>query len=153
MTDPTSAAGPAWPASSTRYKVGVAIALAAAAGALLLAVTRTNTDNDDPVHVSARPEVIERLIPFNGASILRQQELGVDLGPGYEGTLIINGVEVPADEQRLVPEQNQVFFTPGEGKAIEELPAGTNCVVALVWKSSMGRGAADEQFRWCFEAT
>src|SRR5690606_21726220 len=61
MTDPTSAAGPAWPASSTRYKVGVAIALAAAAGALLLAVTRTNTDNDDPVHVSARPEVIERL--------------------------------------------------------------------------------------------
>ncbi|MDQ2649385.1 MAG: hypothetical protein M3Z03_07515 [Actinomycetota bacterium] len=153
MSEPTEASGPAWPASSTRYKIGVAVALAAAAGAFYLAASRTETDRDDPVEVTSRPDVVERLIPFSGASILRQQELGVDLAPGYEGTLFINGIEIPADEQRRVPEQNAVYFTPGEGKTVEELQAGPNCVVAVAWKSSTGRGVADEPFRWCFDAT
>jgi hypothetical protein len=155
MSEPTepTADGPAWPGSSTRYKVVVAIALAVAAGAMYLAISRTNTDPDEPVHVASRPDVVEHLIPLNGAEIQRQQEIGVDLAPGYEGTLVVNGTEIPMDEERLVPEQNQVFFTAGEGKAIEELPAGTNCVVAIAWKSQNGRGPSDEQFRWCFEVT
>jgi hypothetical protein len=153
MSEPTTDAQPPWPGSSARYKVAVAAAVAVAAGALYLAVSRTSTDPDEPVNVSARPDVVERLIPFNGAEILRQQELGIDLAPGYEGTLVINGTEIPAEEQRLVPEQNQVYFTPGDGKVIEELPGGTTCVVAIAWKSSNGRGPADEQFRWCFEVT
>jgi hypothetical protein len=144
---------PEWPAASTRYKVGVIVAVAIAAGAMWLAISRTNTDPDEPVHVASRPDVVEHLIPFNGASIQRQQEIGVDLAPGYEGTLVVDGQEIPADEQRIVPEQNQVFFTAGEGKTVEELPAGTNCVVAIAWKSQNGRGPADEQFRWCFEVT
>ena len=121
---------------------------------MYLAVTRTERGaTTSRSRVASRPDVVEHLIPFNGAAVLRQAELGIDLAPGYEGTLVVNGMEIPAEEQRLVPEQNQVFFTPGEGKVIEELPGGTTCVVAIVWKSSEGRGPQDEPFRWCFEVT
>ena len=56
--------------------------------------------------------------------MLRQAELGIDLAPGYDGTLAVNGVDIPVEDQRRVPEQNEVFFTPGEGKAVEQLLAG-----------------------------
>jgi hypothetical protein len=63
-------------------------------------------------------------------------------------------VDIPVEDQRRVPEQNQVFFTPGDGKAVEHLVAGPNCVTATVWKAADGPGTAnDRSFSWCFEAT
>ena len=92
-------------------------------------------------------------MPGAGDEVVRQAELGVDLAPGYEGALAVNGVEIPTEELRLVPEQNQVFFTPGEGKAVEQLRAGPNCAEAVMWRASAGRGTADDlSYRWCFEA-
>ena len=86
--------------------------------------------------------------------MLRQAELGIDLAPGYDGTLAVNGIDIPVEDQRRVPEQNQVFFTPSEGKAVEELRAGPNCASATVWKAAEGPGTAnDRTFSWCFEAT
>jgi len=91
--------------------------------------------------------------PGAGDDVIRQAEIGIDLAPGYEGTLVVNGVEIPTDELRLVPAQHQVFFAPGEGKVVERLNAGPNCAMAVVWKSSLGRGTVnDESFTWCFEA-
>jgi hypothetical protein len=47
-----------------------------------------------------------------------------------------------------------VFFAPGDGKVVERLNAGPNCVLAVVWKASIGRGTSrDQSFTWCFEAT
>jgi hypothetical protein len=93
-------------------------------------------------------------VPKPDDEVVRQLELGVDLAPGYDGTLAVNGVEIPVDEQRRVPEQNEVYFTPGEGKSVERLLAGRNCVVATVWKTSDGPGTAnDKTIPWCFEAT
>ena len=95
----------------------------------------------------------ERLIPREGDEVIRQAELGIDLAPGYEGALVLNGVEIPDDELRVVAPQNQVFFTPGEGKAVEALHAGSNCAQAVVWRSSEGRGTAnDRTVTWCFDA-
>ena len=79
--------------------------------------------------------------------MLRQAELGIDLAPGYDGTLAVNGVEIPVEEQRRVPEQNQVFFTPGEGKVVERLLAGPNCATAIVWKAADGPGTAERPDR------
>jgi hypothetical protein len=138
--------------SDTRYRLLIAGALVAAGVALFVAIQSTNTEEDTPPRVAARPEVVEHLFPPNGDQVLRQTELGIDLASGYEGLLIVNGQPIPEDELRRVPEQNQVFFLPGEGTTFPELPGGTNCVTAVVWKSSEGRGAADQTFRWCFEA-
>jgi len=138
--------------SDTRYRALVALALVAAGVALFLGVRSADTGSDEPPIVASRPDVVEHLYPENGDQVLRQTELGIDLAAGYEGTLVVNGQPIPDDEQRRVPEQNQVFFQPGEGTVFPELPAGQNCVTALVWKSSEGRGEADQTFSWCFDA-
>jgi hypothetical protein len=136
-----------------RYRALVAVAVAAALLAIVLGVRATQTGSQDPVSVSGRPEVIEHLIPGAGDEVVQQFQVGIDLAPGYEGALTINGVAIPDDELRIVKQQNQVFFQPGEGKVITELRAGPNCVEATVWRSALGRGADDESFQWCFEAS
>lgn len=139
--------------SEGRYRLLIGVLVVGALAALYAGVRATDTGDDDPVTVSGRPDVVERLIPGEGDEVIRQAELGIDLAPGYEGTLLVNGVEIPDDELRLVPAQNQVFFTPGDGKVVEALQAGPNCALAVVWKSSVGRGTAeDKSFTWCFEA-
>jgi hypothetical protein len=151
--DPTPAP-PSYPPSSLRYRILVAVGLLVAAGALYAAIHLTNTDDAGPVTVTGQPNVVQQLIPGNGSSELRQSELGIDLAPGYDAALIVNGVEIPRRELRVVAAQNQVFFTPGAGKVIEELDGGRTCVVAVVWKSSQGRGTPqDTSVAWCFTVT
>ncbi|MEQ1788292.1 MAG: hypothetical protein ABL966_14665, partial [Acidimicrobiales bacterium] len=114
---------------------------------------RATDTGDGDAGVLGQQGVVEHLVPRGGDEVIRQSELGIDLAPGYEGALELNGIAIPTEELRLVPEQNQVFFTPGDGKAVERLHAGPNCVTASVWKSADGRGTAnDKSFTWCFSA-
>jgi hypothetical protein len=139
--------------SDGRFRLLIIVMVVVAFAALYAGVRATDTGDSDPVSVSGRPDVVEHLVPGAGDEVIRQAELGIDLAPGYEGALVLNGVEIPTDELRLVPEQNQVFFTPAEGKVVERLNAGPNCAMAIVWKASAGRGTADDQsFTWCFDA-
>ncbi len=153
MADPTPHT-PTTPAD-TRYRIFVAVALVVVAVLLYAAVKITNTgeDSDEPASVRAAPDVVEHLVPPQGSQIPRQSEIGIDLAPGYDGTLIVDGVPIPTDQERRVPEQNQIFFTPGKGKVIEELRAGQVCMTAVAWKSSVGRGKDDRSFNWCFGVT
>lgn len=154
MTDPApSAALPPRSPASWRYRAFVAVALVLAAAALAVGVRATQTGGDHPAAVSGRTDVVEQLYPRDGAEVLRQVEIGIDLAPGYAGRLVVNEEPVPEDDLRLVPEQNQVFFLPGPGKVLETLPAGTTCVTAVVWRSADGPGLADLTFRWCFDVT
>jgi hypothetical protein len=139
--------------SDRRYRLLISGLIALAFLALFLGIRATDSGGGRDVSVSGRADVVEELIPRTGDEVLRQAERGIDLAPGYEASLLVNGVEIPTDELRLVPEQNQVFFTPAEGKAVEQLRAGPNCASAVVWKSSLGRGTAnDMSFTWCFDA-
>lgn len=151
MTSP-SPGPPRTPMSNARYRSIVAAALVAAGAALFLGVRAADTDGEDAVEVRSRPDVVEHVFPPNGDQVLRQTEIGIDLAPGHEATLIINGQPIPDEELRKVPEQNQVFFQPGEGTTFPELPGGRSCVAAVVWRSATGPGVADQTFRWCFEA-
>lgn len=154
MTDPSPAdPAPAPRPVSWRYRAFVAVALLVAGAALVVAVQATRTDEDRPAVVNGRADVVEHVYPRNGAEVLRQVEIGIDLAPGHEGRLVVNGEAIPEDELRLVPEQNQVFFLPGPGKALETLPSGTTCVTATVWRSAEGRGTNDVSVRWCFDVT
>ena len=137
------------PMSERRYRALVAALVVAAAVVLVVGILVTDTDErEDP-----QSDAVEHLIPEPNDEVIRQAELGVDLAPGFDGTLVVNGEEIPEEDQRRVPEQNQVFFTPGEGKAVERLLAGPNCVMAVVWKAAQGRGTNDQTVTWCFQAT
>jgi hypothetical protein len=135
-----------------RDRLGVTVALIVAAIALYAGVRATET-GDDEVLVNGQPGVVEQIVPRQGAEALQQSEIGIDLAAGYEAGLILNGTVIPTDELRLVPEQNQVFFAPAPDRTFETLPAGQNCVTAVVWKSSEGRGSSDLSYQWCFDVT
>jgi len=151
VTEPAATPLPAAP-SSLRYRVAMILAVTIAGGALFAGIRATQTGDPDPVTINGRPDVVEHFMPRQGAQALHQTEVGIDLAPGYEGTLLVNGVAIPDDELRIVREQNQVFFLPGPARTFESLPAGRNCIAALVWKSAVGRGGgSDLTFDWCFD--
>ncbi|MEO7430225.1 MAG: hypothetical protein ABIY48_12680 [Acidimicrobiales bacterium] len=153
MSDP-SAVQPSRAPSSLRYQLAVTAAIAVAALALFAGIRATKTGDGGAVLVNGRPDVVEHVVPVEGAEALHQNEIGIDLAPGYEGRLILNGTAIPTDELRIVREQNQVFFEPGVGRTFEALPSGPNCVTAIVWKTADGRGTpSDLSFQWCFDVT
>lgn len=92
---------------------------------------------------------IQRLIPAPGAKILQQDDVGIDMAPGYEASLTLNGVALPLDQTVIVPPINQVTFKPGPGKVFEKLPAGQNCVLATYWETRFGPSVSSTR-TWCF---
>jgi hypothetical protein len=138
--------------SDQRFRLLVAAGIVVAAAMILIAVRITDTDPESATKAAA-PNKIEHVVPVAGSSVLRQSEIGIDLAPGYDADLSIDGVPIPRSQLRLVPEQGQVFFTPGKGKVIEELEAGDTCVDATIWRSSEGKGANDTPVQWCFTVT
>ncbi|MGI9120190.1 MAG: hypothetical protein ACR2G7_08750 [Acidimicrobiales bacterium] len=97
-------------------------------------------------------DAVERLVPSQGSQVLRQTEIGIDLAPEWTAVLLVDGKEIPEDQLRRVDAQNQVFFTPGPGKEIEQLEAGTVSVTAMVWRPVAGETRADaDVVRWTFQ--
>lgn len=107
-------------------------------GLLLVAVglfAFAGTKGAEEVPAASISSAVQFLIPNAGSpSVLRQAEIGIDLHPGWVAVLQINGTEIPDDQYRRVDPENQVFFTPGEGREIEQLPPGKVTVTALVWR-------------------
>ena len=95
--------------------------------------------------------MVENLIPRRDAQVPQQSNVGIDLVTGWDGVLIVNGVNIPEDQLQVTPEIGLIEFTPGEGKAVEALETGQNCVAAVVWKLADGRGVADRTIPWCFD--
>jgi hypothetical protein len=106
----------------------------------------------EPTEPSLIDAAAEQLVPNDGATALRQSEIGIDLAPGWDADLRINGVDVPEDEERRVEGLNQVFFTPGEGRIIEQLAPGQVDVTAVIWRPSEGetRDSGSRTVRWTF---
>jgi hypothetical protein len=106
----------------------------------------------EPEAPSLTDAAVEQLTPAREATALRQSEIGVDLAPGWDADLRINGVDIPEDEERIVPGLNQVFFTPGKGKIIETLEPGDVTVTAIIWRPAQGetRDSGSRVVRWSF---
>jgi hypothetical protein len=92
---------------------------------------------------------IQRLIPTPGAKILQQDIIGIDMAPGYEASLSLNGIPLPLDQTYVVPQTNQVTFKAGPGKVYDTLPAGQNCMIATYWQTAFGPSVSSSR-SWCF---
>lgn len=96
---------------------------------------------------------VEGLTPARDTpTAIRQAEIGIDLVSGYDADLIINGVDIPQDEERNNAPLNQVFFAPGEGKVIEALAPGEVTVTAIIWRPAEGesRESGSREVSWSF---
>jgi hypothetical protein len=94
----------------------------------------------EPEAPSLTDSAVEQLIPARDTpTAIRQAEIGVDLAPGWDADLQINGVDVPEDEERENGAQDQVLFSPGKGKVIEQLAPGPVTVTAYLWRPALGQ--------------
>jgi hypothetical protein len=132
--------------------VAVAV-LALAIGTFVAAYLATSDEGDDELGTSGSAvggEIVEQRIPAPNSQVPQQSTIGIDLLSGWEGTVQLNNVEIPRDQLTLTPELARIEFTPGDGKVVEQLQAGLNCVNAIVWPIAEGREAARE-VPWCFQ--
>jgi hypothetical protein len=134
-------------------RVVVGLLLAAAAGLVVVIANNAVTGSDSVS--STRPASIDRLIPASGSQILRQGQVGVDLAPGYDAYLIVNGVEIrnQASEddpdgltKSLTPEGYTITYAPGPGRRVESLLPDVNRVTAMVWRQEDGPSSASPTY-------
>jgi hypothetical protein len=91
---------------------------------------------------------VEALIPSDDSQILQQATVGIDLAPGYQAELSVNGVPLPLDQVVVERGLNTVTFTPGPGRAYERWPAGETCLTAHLWP--VENPTAVDVRTWCF---
>jgi len=130
----------------------VLLGLAALMGvaAILLALVLADTDDND-VSVTGNAAVDE-LIPPRNAQVLSQENVGIDLAFGYDARLTVNGVQIPREQIRHLPNINRFTFRPDQGKVIESLRAEQNCAQVSYWRQEVGPSDADT-ISWCFTAS
>lgn len=166
MTSPTPAPqGLSYP---TRTKVIIAVVLTVAIAAIVLAYLSTAQDGDGGVSVTGADGLqaegdaggvrngVERTFPRDGAEILGQERIGVDLAPSWTGELVLvaqggEALTLPEDELER-NELNQITYQPGPGRTIERL-SGDYCLVATIWDQVEGREQTQRVENWCFSAT
>ena len=141
---------------------GIALGLALIGFALTTAVTGNEAAN--------LPAAVEELTPvFDALQVPQQATVIADLAGGYEGRLIVDGVEIPTirqdeignidvkpGEQVTVPPgavyeagNATLTFTPGDEQAVENFDAGRHTVTVIYWKILEGPGAA-RSYSWSF---
>ncbi len=119
--------------------------LAVAGGSLYLATTL----HDDSLTAGVRSGVVRSVSPRPGSIQLRQTEVQVELDSTYAAELAINGTAIPDDQLAVIPGLNRISYTPGIGREIEVLPAGSNCAVVR-FRPLAGTSGQPGSYRWCF---
>lgn len=144
-------------------RLGMAAALGAAL--LFVVVTLQNAPHSSNSAEAADDPAVVRRTPDPGSHVVRQSSVGVQLLPGYDGRLTIDGVTIPEDQLDGVvlpgdanydPElgirpntRNRVFFTPGPDKAVDEYRTGEVQVTARFWRIADGESAS-RSISWAF---
>ena len=170
MTDPTTQQNTSF-SYPTRTKIVIVVVLILAVGGFVVAGLSTDTDISDDIAVTGNggtgnetgggqtddPDGVIRTTPRDGAQTLAQQELRLQLSPGWTGELTFvpsSGVALPlpADEVETTA-LNELVYVPDDGRTIERLPSGRNCVNATIWDQVEGREATERRHSWCFDVT
>jgi hypothetical protein len=131
----------------TTRRLAISALLAVAAGALFA----SQAAHHDVKTSAAYPSGIATVYPKPGTpSVERQTVVFVELQPGFDGTLAINGRVIPDDQiDRLSTGNSRLAFSPGPGKEFSQLPPDRNCVVLSYFHTGQTPEKAS-QYSWCF---
>jgi hypothetical protein len=148
--------------------IGMTLITAAALGLIVLGF-RSGVTGDAATTIS--DPAVERVIPHQGDLVLRQSEVGIDLAPGYRGTLIIDGQEIPTFDvtgndqvqpgtvlgriidARFDPGQATVLFSPQVGSTIEAFSPGRHKITALFWRDGVESRDQARSVTWFFSVS
>ena len=93
--------------------------------------------------------IVEQFIPASGLKVLKQDQIGVDLAPGYEAKLALDGVPIPDYQVTKVAALGTYTLNPVVGSDFEALPTGDHCATVTYWRTIDGPQRATSQ-TWCF---
>ena len=93
--------------------------------------------------------IVEQFIPAPGLKVLKQDAVGIDLAPGYEAKLALDGVPIPDYQITKVAALGTYTLNPVVGSDFEALPTGDHCATATYWRTIDGPQRATSQ-TWCF---
>lgn len=97
-------------------------------------------------------DIVEQTIPSEGAEILQQQQIGIQVGNAYRvARLTIDRTLISEANLIRRDELNQVFYQPSEGLEFDQFPPGRVCAVAEVVAAISGEPVRSVE--WCFEVT
>jgi hypothetical protein len=136
----------------TPRRVVITALLTFAVGLLWWATTQ-DADQDRSLRVGRIDSAVEQVVPGNGDAALRQEQIGVDLEPGWTAALAVDGRQIPEDQLRRNDPLNQVFFTPGEGQEIDELAPGPHVASALIWRPATETRDDGRTVTWRFRVS
>ena len=122
--------------------------IAVAVAGMVIAV---NNGRSSPTALTDRDPAIDGLFPTEGAEVLRQSTVGIDLADGYLASLVVNNQSIPDDQIGGDPGLGIFTFTPAQGQVLESLAGGQNCVIATYWQAAEGPETS-QTLRWCFQA-
>lgn len=137
---PPALGKPSYPRWLWALALGVVVVVGGAVAALVLLGEGSDDDTRDAA--------IERFLPDQGDQIFQQAPVGLDLAPGFDGTLALNGVAIPEDQLDKTEALNLVLFTPGPDKEVQQYDEGPNCVIATFWPTSDPQAVTSRS--WCF---
>lgn len=117
------------------------------------------------------PAAIERIEPVKGAvGVPAQTRVFVDLQTGYEGVLVIDGIEIPTTNlnestgsvpvqpgQQVTLPPNTIYepgnatltFVPSDEALVGKFVQGVHTVRVIYWKTTEGRARA-QSYTWDF---
>ena len=83
------------------------------------------------------PETLESYSPSDGANVLRQIQIEIDLPVGYEIVLVVDGVTIPTDEINVIEPTGRFTWRPSDTTIIPEWSVGFHTIWAR-WDRSTG---------------
>lgn len=129
----------------TPYRIGVSVLLAIAAAAMYVAFVSAK----EPSPSISNPQIVVDFGPAENSIALRQSRIYAKLQPGFVGSLIVGGIEIPEAQADHLEGSNSVGFTPGAGTVTGELNPGRNCATVAFWRPEATRASA-QSFNWCW---
>jgi hypothetical protein len=133
----------------TPYRVIVSVLLAFAVGALYVGFTSFQDPEPD---ITNSKNVVDVKPDLNTTAVQRQTRIYAKLKDGFVGSLVVNGVEIPADQVDHLEGANTVGFIPGPGTATGALKPGENCALVFYWRPEESRATA-QSYKWCWQVT
>ncbi len=118
--------------TNTRYRLILTLLGVAFAAVVVAAVVFTPSGRTPDL-----PDALDSYSPADGATVLRQTDLVIDLGPGYAIDLIVDGTPIPDAELGIVEETGRFTWQPGPGKTFEEWTPGFHAI-EVTWDRVTG---------------
>lgn len=118
--------------SRTRYRIVLTL-LGVLFAAVVIGAVILTPSGDAP----RLPAAVESFSPSDGAIVLRQTRIVLDLAVGYDIDLVVDGVPIPDSELDVVPQTGRFEWEPGPGKTFEEWAPGFHAI-EVTWDRTTG---------------